>query len=63
MTGYYQDNTRVSADSSTKDTQRVKDGYNISGTRIQVYKGTKKLQDRHQNDIWRARIAYEHQKV
>ena len=39
MTRYYQDDTRIPANSHARVTQKVEGGNNISQTRIQIYRG------------------------
>jgi len=60
---YYQNDIGISTHSSAGNTLGIESGDYISRTRIWVYRRTKWLQNRHRNNLWRARIAYGHWKV
>jgi len=40
MTGYYQDGTWIPTNGDARNSKRVKDGNNVSGTRIRINRGT-----------------------
>ena len=51
VTGYYKDDTGISAHCSIKDTQGVEGGNYLSWTRIRVHKRMIQLQNRSENNI------------
>ena len=51
MSRYNQDNTRISTDGSTRDTQRIEGGDYLSWTWIQIDKELTRLLNRNRNNI------------